>query len=106
MLDFVDDLPLTPAKFARLIFSCRILWLNGKILESKLLANELVPFFSVDISLQNISSLTASIDENLRQPYILSKKKFYLGHNFFRYIFRVTKVRFPCAVRQDYFFYF
>ena len=31
-------------------------------------------FFSVDISLQNISSLTASIDENLRQPYILSKK--------------------------------
>ena len=96
MLDFVDDLPLTPAKFVRLIFSCRILWLNGKILESRLLANELVPFFSVDISLQNISSLTASIDENLRQPYILSKKKFYLGHNFFRYIFRVTKIPLCC----------
>ena len=76
MLDFVDDLPLTPAKFVRLIFSCRILWLNGKILESRLLANELVPFFSVDISLQNISSLTASIDENLRQSYILSKKNY------------------------------
>ena len=57
MLDFVDDLPLTPAKFVRLIFSCMILWLNWKILESRLLANELVPFFSVDISLQNISIL-------------------------------------------------
>ena len=65
MLDFVDDLHLAPVKFVRLIFSCRILRQRGKLLESKLLANELVSLFSVDISLQNISSLTASIDENL-----------------------------------------
>ena len=96
MLDFVDDLPLTQATFVRLIFSCRILWLNEKILESRLLANELVPFFSVYIYLQSISSLTASIDENLRQPYIFKLKKIYLGHNFFRYMFRVTKIPLCC----------
>ena len=45
MLDFVDDLHLAPVKLVRLIFSCRILWQRGKILESRLLANELVSLF-------------------------------------------------------------
>ena len=102
MLDFVDDLPLALVKFVRLIFSCRILWLKGKILDSRLLPNELVSLFSVYISLQNISSLTASINENLGQQYI----------KLFFSILAITSsdiysewLRFPCAVRQDYYFF-
>ena len=64
MLDLVDDLHLAPAKFCPIdLFSVGFFGKEGKYWKSDYWQMSLFPFFG-RYFLQNISSLTASIDEN------------------------------------------